>query len=172
MMLLHTGESGLVYKAYLDTAVGTQIVAIKTVKGVQSVWRSILSMSTTHIIVSMYIFFTALFYCFHWLCCRTAMFVFQHRIIIGVTMVVCTGVKKVGVNVLVESIFDTVDYIKKLCNLCTLPTLNVHFVSIKAYLRLISTSTSYQYNSISLHAKHQWSLWGVSFNMLGKATAI
>ena len=70
-------------------------------------------------------------------------------------MVVCTGVKKVGVNVLVESIFDTVDYTKKLCNLCTLPTLNVHFVSIKGYLRLISTSTSYQYNSISLHAKHQ-----------------
>ena len=28
-----TGESGLVYKAYLNTAVGTQIVAVKTVKG-------------------------------------------------------------------------------------------------------------------------------------------
>ena len=30
----YTGEFGLVYKAYLDTAVGSQIVAVKTVKGI------------------------------------------------------------------------------------------------------------------------------------------
>ena len=33
----YTGESGLVYKAYLDTAVGKEIVAVKTVKGVKNV---------------------------------------------------------------------------------------------------------------------------------------
>lgn len=32
-MVYYTGEFGQVYKAYLDTAVGTEIVAVKTVKG-------------------------------------------------------------------------------------------------------------------------------------------
>ena len=30
---IHAGESGLVYRGYLDNAVGRELVAIKTVKG-------------------------------------------------------------------------------------------------------------------------------------------
>ena len=31
--LIYTGETGVVYKAFLDTSDGTELVAIKTVKG-------------------------------------------------------------------------------------------------------------------------------------------
>ena len=35
-LIFYTGELGLVYKAYLDTAIGTEIVAVKTVKGMKT----------------------------------------------------------------------------------------------------------------------------------------
>ena len=49
MVCCYTGESGQVYKAYLRTAVGTEIVAVKTVKGA-NICKSILYvfLSTIH----------------------------------------------------------------------------------------------------------------------------
>ena len=40
--LIDTGETGVVYKAFLDTLDGTELVAIKTVKGkqIRLVWIS------------------------------------------------------------------------------------------------------------------------------------
>ena len=49
MVCCYTGASGQVYKAYLCTAVGTEIVAVKTVKGA-NICKSILYvfLSTIH----------------------------------------------------------------------------------------------------------------------------
>ena len=34
-VLFHAGESGLVYKAYINTALGKELVAVKTGKGIR-----------------------------------------------------------------------------------------------------------------------------------------
>ena len=34
--ILYVGESGLVYKGYIDTAVGSELVAVKTGKGMKN----------------------------------------------------------------------------------------------------------------------------------------
>ena len=34
--ILYVGESGVVYKGYIDTSLGSELVAIKTVKGIKN----------------------------------------------------------------------------------------------------------------------------------------
>ena len=36
MYILYVGESGLVYKGYIDTSVGSELVAVKTGKGIRN----------------------------------------------------------------------------------------------------------------------------------------
>ena len=56
LLTSYTGECGLVYKAYLDTALGTEIVAVKTVKGVGDISESYLYMIITHAVHVHYIY--------------------------------------------------------------------------------------------------------------------
>ena len=39
VVFLHAGESGLVYKAYINTALGKELVAVKTGKGMLTIVR-------------------------------------------------------------------------------------------------------------------------------------
>jgi len=66
MKCCYTGESGQVYKAYLHTAVGTEIVAVKTVKGIWSVRK----LCSSHMQHYMYVHYpynyaSAIYFCFH-----------------------------------------------------------------------------------------------------------
>ena len=37
MYILYVGESGLVYKGYMDTPLGSELVAVKTAKGKKNI---------------------------------------------------------------------------------------------------------------------------------------
>ena len=69
LLTSYTGECGLVYKAYLDTALGTELVAVKTVKGVGGICESYLYMIITQCMSTTYTNANPLLlYHFLWLC--------------------------------------------------------------------------------------------------------